>query len=93
MNLANPVFDKEETEPIESAKLMNADSNTNGFKRHKIHFSPKSEMAAELSQTPPSSSVNGAVFVTPGIYKRKVCKTRVKEVGSFLFNQISGVLG
>lgn len=57
---------------------MNGDSQANLFKRHKIYLSPKDDNDAEISQSPPSN-VTSSVFVTPGIYKRKVCKPRVKE--------------
>ena len=66
---------------------MNGDSHTNAFKRHKIHFSPKDEMAVEISQTPPSSATS-SVFVTPGIYKRKLCKPRVKQEEEVKFSWI-----
>lgn len=58
---------------------INEDSQTNLFKRHKVYSSPKNATSDNISQTPPSNDNVDSVFVTPGIYRRKVCKSRVKE--------------
>ncbi|CAK5020451.1 unnamed protein product [Meloidogyne enterolobii] len=70
-----PTF-KEENDSDEG--IGKSEAHTNAFKRHKIHLSPKDDKATGFSQTPPSNGTN-SVFVTPGIYKRKICKPRIKE--------------
>nr|CAD2179011.1 unnamed protein product [Meloidogyne enterolobii]CAD2201404.1 unnamed protein product [Meloidogyne enterolobii] len=67
---------KEEKDSDEG--IGKSEPHTNAFKRHKIHLSPKDDKDIGSSQTPPSNGTS-SVFVTPGIYKRKICKPRIKE--------------